>query len=59
LASTTTIIHNATAYHQTQNRQAWSMLVGTATSIAGQATWWWWWWWWVHTDITHKLIHRM
>jgi len=31
-------INLATAYHRAQNRQAWSMLVGTATSIAGQAT---------------------
>jgi len=28
----------ATAYHRAQNREAWSMLVGTATSIADQAT---------------------
>jgi len=33
----------ATAYHRAQNRQAWSKLVGTATSTIGQATWWWWW----------------
>jgi len=33
----------ATAYHRAQNRQAWSKLVGTATSTSGQATWWWWW----------------
>ena len=33
----------ATAYHRAQNRQAWSKLVGTATSASGQATWWWWW----------------
>ena len=33
----------ATAYHRAQNRQAWSKLVGTATSTTGQATWWWWW----------------
>jgi len=25
------------------NVQAWSKLVGTATSATGQATWWWWW----------------
>jgi len=38
----------ATAYHGAQNRQDWSTLVLTATSITGQATrWWrWWWWWW-------------
>ena len=28
----------ATAYHRAQNRQAWSKLVGTATSTTGQAT---------------------
>jgi len=28
----------ATAYHRAQNRQAWSKLVGTATSTLGQAT---------------------
>ena len=28
----------ATAYHRAQNRQAWSKLVGTATSSSGQAT---------------------
>ena len=28
----------ATAYHRAQNRQAWSKLVGTATSTIGQAT---------------------
>ena len=33
----------ATAYHRAQNRQAWSKLVGTATSASGQATRWWWW----------------
>ena len=27
-----------TAYHRAQNRQAWSKLVGTATSSSGQAT---------------------
>jgi len=27
----------ATAYHRAQNRQVWSTLVGTATSITGQA----------------------
>ena len=32
------------AYHRAQNRQAWSKLVGTATSASGQATWWWWYW---------------
>jgi len=37
-------IELATAYHRAQNRQAWSKLVGTATSSSGQATWWWWWW---------------
>jgi len=31
----------ATTYHRAQNRQAWSKLVGTATSTSGQATWWW------------------
>ena len=28
----------ATAYHRAQNRQAWSKLIGTATSSSGQAT---------------------
>jgi len=32
-----------TAYHQAQNHQAWSMLVGTATSSTGQDTQWRWW----------------
>ena len=41
----------ATAYHRAQNRQAWSKLVGTATSASGQATWWWWW---PEWQITHK-----
>jgi len=31
----------ATAYRRVQNRQAWSMLIGMAIFIAGQATWWW------------------
>jgi len=38
----------AIAYRRAQNRQAWSTLVGTATSSTGQATRWWrwrWWWW--------------
>ena len=30
-----------TAYHRVQNWQAWSTLVGMATTIAGQATWSW------------------
>ena len=41
--------------------QAWSKLVGTATSASGQATWWWWWWWWWWTVIntkTAEILHK-
>ena len=33
-----TLWHCYAAYHRAQNRQAWSKLVGTATSTTGQAT---------------------
>jgi len=45
----------ATTYHWAQSRQAWSTLVGTATSSTRQATRWWWWWWWAKSHKREPL----